>query len=296
MRRARYVTLLGAALLIAGPMAVTVDAATAGYGQSTDDIGQADLKVDWLCGSGTKNEIKISGPVKLRNIGVSVRFDATGNRSNRAFADDADGIDLDIAGGITRAKSPNAGGAGGNPWVFLQPRSANGLEDVGEPILLGRCKGNSMGSARAQARLAAGIASLLSLGGAGCSNSGSSINTERRHGRGIKAQLILSNKLDMTGHKSNPEEVAINDITFGDAGAPKRGNISNGVGGNPSLHVLFWKVKKNADGTMDNVRPIESNGSFTYSDGSAADIYSTVSDAAGAAKGWRGMGRCTDLK
>lgn len=303
MRRARYMSLLGAALLIAGPMAFTADAASAGYGQRGEEMGMADLKVDWLCGQGvSSNKVVISGPIKMRGIGVSVRFDATGNRDTRdgviSYADDADGIDLDITGSVERAKSPNAGGAGGNPWVFFQARNAAGTANVGDPILLGRCKGNSAGSARAQVAMQAGIASLLSLGGAGCSNKGTSVGMNRSHNRGVKGQILLSNRLDLAGHVSNPEEVTVNDVIFAGVGAVTKQGGVNGVGGNPKLSVLLWKTKKGSNGAADdNGRPNGNlDGSFTYQTGGTAEIFSTVSDLAGSAKGWRFMGACTDLK
>ena len=80
-------------------------------------------------------------------------------------------------------------------------------------------------------------------------------------------------------------------MLMGDFGAEKRGNITEGVGGNPTLHILMWKTKNG-----DDARPkADANGTLAYADGSTADIYSVSNDLTGA-KGWRQLGRCTDLK
>lgn len=286
--RLRNLTLLGAALMIAGPLAVAADAG-AGYGADADE-NQADAAVQasWLCGQGVDNQtISLGGTATFRNIGVAVKFDATGNRAQSDTKVSNDGISLTIANTVGVPKKK----VGGNPWIFFQPLHKDGSAAGLDPVLLGRCKGNSAGSARVQARIAAGLASLATMGSSGCKNSGTTINVNRRHDQSMKGRIILSNQSTVAGVKTATlDDVDVSDFTLGVSGADKRGNIDTGVGGNPKISLLFWKVNKGAAGTS---APSVSGDVFSDEIG-AVEVYST--DAASGKKGWRFMGACTDLK
>ena len=54
--RAKYLSLVGAALMVAGPLAMAADAANS-YNANTENNGVADLSADWLCGNGSGNTI-----------------------------------------------------------------------------------------------------------------------------------------------------------------------------------------------------------------------------------------------
>jgi hypothetical protein len=287
--RLRNLTLLGAALMIAGPLAMAADAG-AGYGANGDDeMADAAVQASWLCGQGVTNQtITLGGTATLRNLGVAVKFDATGNRNQSDTKVSNDGISFTIGQTVGVPKKK----VGGNPWIFFQPKRSNGSTDGLDPVLLGRCKGNSTGSAKIQARIAAGIASLATLGSSGCKNSGTTVNVARRHDQSMKGTIILSNQSTVAGVKTATiDDVDVSDFTLGVSGAEKRGNLDTGVGGNPKISILFWKVNK---GSAGNAAPTVSGDAFIDELGATTEVYSV--DAATGKKGWHFMGACTDFK
>ena len=109
--RARALSLVAAALMVAGPLALAADAASS-YNANTDDVGDAAIQADWFCGNGVdRASIHLGGTATFKNVGMSVRFEATGNRSNVAYADAVDGVSLTLDKGFDAPKSPKIGRA-----------------------------------------------------------------------------------------------------------------------------------------------------------------------------------------
>ena len=78
---------------------------------------------------------------ELRLGGLNGRLILTNNaKFTHAASDDVvlDVVLLEDGKSITFAKQPPLGGAGGNPWIYLQFTSGSG-SPIGSPILLGRC-------------------------------------------------------------------------------------------------------------------------------------------------------------
>jgi hypothetical protein len=83
--------------------------------------------------------ITLTGELKLG--GVNARIILTNNAKFTHVAKQDVFVDvpiLDAGEEITIAKQPPEGGAGGNPWIYIQFKDGYG-EEVSDPILLGRC-------------------------------------------------------------------------------------------------------------------------------------------------------------
>lgn len=299
--RARYLSLLGATLMIAGPLALAADAA-ASYSANAENNGVADLDASWICGNGVGGDgasVKLGGTARVKGIGIAVRFEATGNRPNFDMQSAVDGIEISLESGATVPKQPPLGGAGGNPYIYFVSKHPKTGEALGNYVLLGRCNGPSSGAARVQAGIMAGVASLASIGATGCSNKGSSVTANRRHDAGVRGAIVLSNRMDLNGqpagHINESIDDAVTDIALGSFQADKAGNLPSGVGGNPTIKLLMWKTRGNTDASAVNFNT--STSSFTFADdGSAVNADDILTTDANGNKGFRTLGRCSELR
>jgi hypothetical protein len=223
-----------AALLLA---AVAANAAT--ISQTFDQKAHVSVQAS---ASGCENNpgpyITLNGQLSLG--GVNARIILTNNRKWTHVASTdvvADVVLIPAGQSIQINKQPSRGGAGGNPWIYLQFDNTKG-SSLCSPILLGRCV---QGLAKADLDFALPTGARATVTSGDCDNSGGpfiNLNGELRLG-GLGATLIFTNNAKFTHVAAADVVVGIvlipegQTITF--AKQPPRG----GAGGNPLIYVQF---------------------------------------------------------
>jgi hypothetical protein len=137
---------------------------------------------------------------------------------------------------ITINKQPSRGGAGGNPWIYLQFKS-NG-QAIGSPQLLGRCV-QGLNNAAVDFSLATGANMTVTSGG--CSNHPGpyvTLDGELKLG-GLDASLIFTNNARFTHVAAADVVVDVVLIPAGQSITFHKQPPLGGAGGNPFIYVQF---------------------------------------------------------
>ena len=86
-----------------------------------------------------RDDIDLSGELRLGGLNATLVLTNNAKFTHATSADVCIDVVLIPAGEtITFAKQPSLGGAGGNPWIYVQFLSGSG-DKLGSPILVGRC-------------------------------------------------------------------------------------------------------------------------------------------------------------
>lgn len=181
--------------------------------------------------------ITLDGELSLG--GVNARVILTNNaRFTHETSADVVGNAVIIPAGekITINKQPSRGGAGGNPWIYLQFKS-NG-QNLGAPQLLGRCV-QGLNNAAVDFSLPTGAQMTVTSGG--CSNNPGpwiTLDGELRLG-GLDATLIFTNNAKFTHVSANDVTVDLVLIPAGKSITFHKQPPLDGAGGNPWIYVQF---------------------------------------------------------
>jgi hypothetical protein len=138
---------------------------------------------------------------------------------------------------IQFAKQPPLGGAGGNPWIFLQLVDSNG-NVITDEILLGRCV---QGLSEISADFFVPATANAEVSVEDCSNSPGPFVTVSGELSltGINALLIFRNNMQGTHEHVEETVVEIVIIPAGETITIPKQPVLGGVGGNPLISVQF---------------------------------------------------------
>lgn len=254
--RTRGIALIGAALLVAGPLALGASGAAA-YSAG----GQVDQDVDWSVSWSCTNKAATVSAQGVRQVGLG-RLMAHFRGPNGTTAQrpiDAT-IRVDVRGGYASPKSPNDMGAGGNPYIWFQP---NGSRDS---ILLGRCNEASSKTLlkRFTTRNRMALASLASVGATGCSNQGGPDITVAKKDRGaMRGSIYFTNQTVSDPAHSTPGKEVSGQFDLNMTDSVSKGGANGGVTGNPFVKFAFG-VDLDGDNAFGAVDPARFGVSGEY--------------------------------
>src|SRR5262245_15718695 len=181
--------------------------------------------------------ITIDGALTLS--GVDARIVLTNNRkfTHVTSADVvADVTLIPLGEQIQIHKQPVLGGAGGNPWIYLQ--FTDGQNELGKPKLLGRCV-QGLSTVDLDFEIPTGAHALVDSDA--CSNSGGpkvTLSGELKLG-GLGGRLIFTNNAKFTHVTSADTVVDIVIIPAGQAYVFAKQPPLGGAGGNPLIFIQF---------------------------------------------------------
>ena len=225
-------------------LALTVFAASAAsaatVSKSFNQTAKVNLKVS---PSGCENNpgpyITIDGGMTLSGVGAKILLSNNTKFTHSASTEVLTNFGL-IPGGeeIRIAKQPSRGGAGGNPWIYLQFLSGSG-SPLGAPVLLGRCV---QGLANVNGVFPIPTAATLNvLSGGGCSNSPGpyvTLEGEMRLG-GLNGRIILTNNAKFTHVAAADICVDFTLLEDGETRTFPKQPSRGGVTGNPIIWLQF---------------------------------------------------------
>ena len=278
--RLRNLTLIGAALMIAGPMALAADAAS-----SYNARGNVNQDVDWSVTWSCNNKSASVAAAGVRHVGLGrLKAHFRGANGVEQTADIDTAIDVNVAGGYTTSKSPNDMGAGGNPYIWFQAEGAQ------NSILLGRCNEASSKQLlkKFQTRNAMALASLADVGATGCNNAGGpDIAVGKRDQGAMKGRVWFSNQNSVDPAHRTAGTDAYGSMSMSMSASVKKGGAHAGVTGNPYVRFAFG-VDLDGNGKFEAVdaNTFGVAGEYYTADGTwTSDLESAYSPAK----------RCTDL-
>jgi hypothetical protein len=97
-----------------------------------------DLQVTGACENNPGPFIRLDGDLLLGGLDERLIFTNNAKFTHVTSSDTVVNVNLIEDGEITFHKQPSLGGAGGNPWVYIQFLNGSG-EVLGAPFMLGRC-------------------------------------------------------------------------------------------------------------------------------------------------------------
>jgi hypothetical protein len=283
MRKTRSLSLLGAALMIAGPLALGADAAA-----SVNANGNVNQNVDWTLSWSCNNKSAQLNAGGVKHVGLGrLHAHFRGSNGNTAEADMDASIDVAVQGTYTTPKSPNDMGAGGNPYIWFQP---NGSDNS---ILLGRCNEASSKQLIKKATLKnlVALSSLANVGASGCSNStGPNITVGKSDKGSTRGRVWFSNQNSVDPAHRTAGTDAYGDFGMDMAAQVSKGGANGGVTGNPYIKFAFG-VDLNGDKKVGQLSADEATafgvgGEYYLADGTWTN---DLSKAYGAER------RCTDF-
>jgi len=227
---ANATTLAGQSVTAAIPMPVRVSVAAESSG----------------CENAPGPTVTLSGELALAGLGVELTFrnNAKGTHEHTEETT-ATAVLIPEGESVSIPKQPVLGGAGGNPYIWVQFLGGDGSAMSGE-IFLGRCV---QGFFAASGDFVIGSLATAEVSGGGCDNTGSTISLSGELAlSGIDARLIFRNNDNPVGGPHRAEKPTTVDIVLIPEGQtiefPKQ-PVLGGVGGNPWISLRFL----NGDGT-----------------------------------------------
>jgi hypothetical protein len=182
--------------------------------------------------------ITLNGEIALSGASARIMLSNNDKGTHTASTDvSADVVILPAGQTIQIAKQPSRGGVGGNPWIYLQFTNGHG-DDLGSPILLGRCV-QGLTHVNQAFQLPCGVTG--SVTGGDCTNSGGpfiTLSGELRLG-GLNARLILTNNAKFTHAAAADVVVDVVLIPEGQSITFAKQPPLGGAGGNPIISVQF---------------------------------------------------------
>jgi hypothetical protein len=184
--------------------------------------------------------VTLTGEIALGGLGVQLIFQ-NNERGTHTHVEETTASVIVIPAGesLTIPKQPVLGGAGGNPFIWIQFTDAGG-NALSSEIFLGRCV---QGLFAADADWIVPALATATVEGGSCDNTGSTISLSGElRLTGINANLIFRNNDNPVGgpHKNTqPTTVSIVLIPAGETiEFPKQPPLG-GVGGNPWIYLQF---------------------------------------------------------
>lgn len=248
MRRVRHLSLLGAALMIAGPLAMAADASTEIYGVIPVDA-QASVSVTSKNCTTDSSEIEVNTSVRF-GIGagkLTMKNNLKGTKELQVVGDAVIEFSADAAV-LPVTKSVAQSGVGGNPWIYakLPKRVSRGGEvEYTDPVLVGRCVTGNSWTHRQDIRFEVDTSTLITI--LECNARGRMLNMGNSHKRaGASGELRLTHKrgtawAEMTGVVVDGQVGSGFKLADPYAGGIEKG--ADGPGGNPLL--FFQHGRKN---------------------------------------------------
>jgi hypothetical protein len=223
-------TLLGQSVSAAIPMPVSVSVAAETSG----------------CENAPGPTVTLSGEVALGGLGAELIF-RNNEQGTHEHTEETTATAVLIPEGdsVSIPKQPVLGGAGGNPYIWIQFLDGDGAA-MSDEIFLGRCV---QGFFAASSDFVIGSLATAEVSGGKCDNRGSTISLSGELAlSGIDARLIFRNNDNPVGgpHKAErPTTVDIVLIPEGETIEFPKQPILGGAGGNPWIFLRFL----NGDGT-----------------------------------------------
>jgi len=184
--------------------------------------------------------ITLTGEIALGGLGVQLIFQNNVKGTHTHVEETSASVIVIPAGeSLTIPKQPVLGGAGGNPFIWIQFTDSDG-NAVSSEIFLGRCV---QGLFAANADWIVPALATATVEGGSCDNTGSTITLSGELSlTGINANLIFRNNDNPVGgphQNTQPTTVSIVLIPEGTSiEFPKQPPLG-GVGGNPWIYLVF---------------------------------------------------------